>query len=158
MCHLRQTIEERFLKQNDLTYSYQLAKRMEEWGVEDSPFDWSSGAYEEVFHAHPEWRGKVIADMNFELPAYAHDTRAKIRSTYEYQDFLEEFLLNLPELTDAYPEEPKITAPIETWSDDFSIAIAGIPSMVNDFTGGSFMATNYHSQFDDHRSDKSSTA
>ena len=28
------------------------------------------------------------------------------------------------------------------------MAIAGIPSMVNDFTGGSFMETHYHSQFD----------
>ena len=28
------------------------------------------------------------------------------------------------------------------------LAIAGIPSMVNDFTGGSFMETHYHSQFD----------
>ena len=45
-------------------------------------------------------------------------------------------------------QEYEFTAPIETWSDDFSIAIAGIPSMVNDFTGGSFMETNYHSQFD----------
>ena len=30
----------------------------------------------------------------------------------------------------------------------FSMAIAGVPSMVNDFTGGSFMETHYHSQFD----------
>ena len=97
---------------------------------------------------HPEWRGQVIADLNFELPALAHGTRARIRSTYEYVDFLEEFLENLPELTQGYPEETRITAPIETWSDDFSIAIAGIPSMVNDFTGGSFMETHYHSQFD----------
>lgn len=125
------------------------AMAAEEWGVENSPFDWSTGAYEEVFHAHPEWRGKVIADLNFELPAYAHGTRARIRSTYEYQEYLEDFLNDLPELTVAYPEETRITAPIETWSDDFSIAIAGIPSMVNDFTGGSFMVTNYHSQFDD---------
>ena len=41
-----------------------------------------------------------------------------------------------------------MVSPIETWSDDFSMAIAGIPSMVNDFTGGSFMETHYHSQFD----------
>lgn len=125
------------------------AMAAEEWGVEDSPFDWSTGAYEEVFHAHPELSGKVIADLNFELPAYAHGTRARIRSTYEYKNYLEEFLNDLPELTEAYPEETRVTAPIETWSDDFSIAIAGIPSMVNDFTGGSFMVTNYHSQFDD---------
>lgn len=124
------------------------AMASEEWGVADSQFDWSTGAYEQVFTVHPEWRGQVIADLNFELPALAHGTRARIRSTYEYVDFLEEFLENLPELTQGYPEDTRITAPIETWSDDFSIAIAGIPSMVNDFTGGSFMETHYHSQFD----------
>lgn len=124
------------------------AMAAEEWGVADSNFDWSAGAYEEVFTVHPDWAGKVIADLNFELPALAHGTRARIRSCYEYTRFLEDYLSELPELTHAYPEETRITAPIETWSDDFSIAISGIPSMVNDFTGGSFMETHYHSQFD----------
>ena len=124
------------------------AMAAEEWGVADSNFDWSTGAYEQVFTAHPEWVGKVIADLNFELPALAHGTRARIRSCYEYTRFLEEYLSELPDLTQAYPEETRVTSPIETWSDDFSMAIAGIPSMVNDFTGGSFMETHYHSQFD----------
>ncbi len=124
------------------------AMAAEEWGVADSNFDWSTGAYEQVFTAHPEWVGKVIADLNFELPALAHGTRARIRSCYEYTRFLEEYLSELPVLTQAYPEETRVTSPIETWSDDFSMAIAGIPSMVNDFTGGSFMETHYHSQFD----------
>ncbi len=124
------------------------AMAAEEWGVVDSNFDWSTGAYEQVFTAHPEWVGKVIADLNFELPALAHGTRARIRSCYEYTRFLEEYLSELPDLTQAYPEETRVTSPIETWSDDFSMAIAGIPSMVNDFTGGSFMKTHYHSQFD----------
>ena len=124
------------------------AMAAEEWGVVDSNFDWSTGAYEPVFTAHPEWVGKVIADLNFELPALAHGTRARIRSCYEYTRFLEEYLSELPDLTQAYPEETRVTSPIETWSDDFSMAIAGIPSMVNDFTGGSFMETHYHSQFD----------
>lgn len=124
------------------------AMAAEEWGVADSNFDWSAGAYEQVFTAHPEWVGRVIADLNFELPALAHGTRARIRSCYEYVDYLNEWLEDLPNLTQAYPEETKVTAPIETWSDDFSMAIAGIPSMVNDFTGGSFMETHYHSQFD----------
>ena len=124
------------------------AMAAEEWGVVDYNFDWSTGAYEQVFTAHPEWVGKVIADLNFELPALAHGTRARIRSCYEYTRFLEEYLSELPDLTQAYPEETRVTSPIETWSDDFSMAIAGIPSMVNDFTGGSFMETHYHSQFD----------
>ena len=131
--------------ENTLTFC---AMAAEEWGVTDSQFDWSTGAYEQVFTVHPEWRGKVIADINFELPALAHGTRARIRSTYEYVPFIEKFLEDLPVLTQAYPEDTRVTAPIETWSDDFSIAISGIPSMVDDFTGGSFMQTNYHSQFD----------
>ncbi len=124
------------------------AMAAEEWGVADSNFDWSTGAYEEVFTVHPEWAGRVIADLNFELPALAHGSRARIRSCYEYTRFINDFLLELPNLTQAYSEETQAVAPIETWSDDFSIAISGIPSMVNDFTGGSFMATHYHSQFD----------
>lgn len=36
----------------------------------------------------------------------------------------------------------------QTMSDDFSMAISGIPSMVNEFADGSFMETHYHSQFD----------
>lgn len=145
LCIGKTLLEIGYRPENTLTFC---AMASEEWGVIDSPFDWSAGAYEQVFTAQPAWRGNVIADLNFELPALAHGTRARIRSTWEYVPFLEAFLEELPALTPAYPEETRVTAPIETWSDDFSIAIAGIPSMVNDFTGGSFMETNYHSQFD----------
>ena len=138
-------IESGFKPNNTIVFC---AMAAEEWGVVDSNFDWSTGAYEQIFTAHPEWVGKVIADLNFELPALAHGTRARIRCCYEYVHYIKEYLEGLPELTKAYPEMTSVTAPIETWSDDFSMAIAGIPSMVNDFTGGSFMETHYHSQFD----------
>ena len=141
----RALLEAGFRPNNTITFC---AMAAEEWGVIDSNFDWSTGCYEELFTVHPEWRGQVIADLNFELPALAHGTRARIRSCYEYTAFLDAFLEDLPILTHAYPEETKVTAPIETWSDDFSMSIFGIPSMVNDFTGGSFMETHYHSQFD----------
>lgn len=126
------------------------AMAAEEWGVVDSKYDWSTGAYEEVFTVHPEWRGKIIADLNFELPAVAHGTKDAIHCTYEYVKFLKKFLEEVQglEMPSAYPEGIGIEAPIETWSDDFSIAIAGIPSMVNEFSTGSFMETHYHSQFD----------
>ena len=138
-------IESGFKPNNTIVFC---AMAAEEWGVVDSNFDWSTGAYEQIFTAHPEWVGKLIADLNFELPALAHGTRARIRCCYEYVHYIKEYLDGLPELTKAYPEMTSVTAPIETWSDDFSMAIAGIPSMVNDFTGGSFMETHYHSQFD----------
>ena len=124
------------------------AMAAEEWGAVDSKYDWSTGAYEQFFNIHPEWQGKVIADLNFELPALAHDKMDAIRSTYEYVTFLNKFIDNLPKLSKAYEGSVQVLAPIETWSDDFSAAISGIPSFVNDFSGGSFMDTHYHSQFD----------
>ncbi len=123
----------------------------EEWGVINSKYDWSAGAWNQVFKRRPEWRGTTVVDLNFELPAHAHDRQDAIRGTYEYREFLERFLRKLPPQVnpkEAYPEGITVYAPIETWSDDFSMAIAGIPSTVNDFSGGRFMETHYHSQFD----------
>ena len=124
------------------------AMAAEEWGIADSKYDWSTGAYAEVFNVHPEWAGKVIGDFNFELPALSNGNLDGIRCTYEYKDFFEDTLKPLPALSPAYPEGVLLSAPIETWSDDFSVAISGIPSMVNEFSAGSFMTTHYHSQYD----------
>lgn len=124
------------------------AMAAEEWGIADSKYDWSTGAYAEVFNVHSEWAGKVIGDFNFELPALSNGNLDGIRCTYEYKDFFEDTLKTLPALSPAYPEGVLVSAPIETWSDDFSVAISGIPSMVNEFSAGSFMTTHYHSQYD----------
>lgn len=124
------------------------AMAAEEWGVIDSKYDWSTGAYNQVFRIHPDWQGKVIANLNFELPAHAHSTQDAIRCTYEYSDFMKHFTDNLTVPKEAYPDGITVLSPIETWSDDFSMAIAGIPSAVNDFSAGPFMQNYYHSQYD----------
>lgn len=124
------------------------AMAAEEWGVTDSKYDWSTGAYNEIFRVHPDWQGKIIANLNFELPAHAHNTRDAIRCTYEYADFIREFTDSLNVPPEAYPDGITVLCPIETWSDDFSMAIAGVPSMVNDFSAGPFMQNYYHSQYD----------
>ena len=120
----------------------------EEWGISDTKYDWSTGAYRQVFEARPQWQGHVIADMNFELPAHAHSSRDAVRCTYEYADFIQKFVdgVKIPE--GIYPDGMTTLYPIETWSDDFTMSIAGIPSMVNDFSGGPFMENYYHSQYD----------
>ena len=120
----------------------------EEWGIVNSKYDWSTGAYQQVFHVRPEWQGKVVADLNFELPAHAHDTKDAVRTVYEYVTFLTKAIEGIPVDPEAYPDGLEIHAPIQTMSDDFSMAISGIPSMVNEFADGSFMETHYHSQFD----------
>lgn len=60
----------------------------EEWGVSDTRYDWSTGAYRQIDQARPEWVGKALMNINFELPAYEHESRDEIRSSYELKNYL----------------------------------------------------------------------
>lgn len=119
----------------------------EEWGRIDSRYDWSAGAWAEL--GRGGLAGRAVADINLELPAYSHGKRHYIRSVWEYKRFLQEFLKGLDtEVAKLYPEGVGVVCPVQTWSDDFAMAVGGVPSLVNEFSSGSFMETHYHSQFD----------
>ncbi len=125
------------------------AMAAEEWGVCNTRYDWSTGAYNQIFRVHPEWVGKLFANINFELPARSHGKKHLIRCVYEYKPFIKDFLKCFPaQYAQIYPNGIGVVSPVQTWSDDFSMAIAGVPSMVNEFSSGSFMETHYHTQYD----------
>lgn len=123
------------------------AMASEEWGMSDTRYDWSTGAYNEIFRVHPEWVGKVIADINFELPAMSEGDTDQIRASYELKSFLDEFVKTVPEVEGVFEKGTEVIVPTQTWSDDFSLSIAGVPSTVTALRGG-FAKTHYHSQFD----------
>ena len=123
------------------------AMAAEEWGVSDTRYDWSTGAYNQIFRVHPEWVGKVIADINFELPAMNEGDTDQIRTAYELKTFVEDFKQIVPAVEGVFPQGIEIIVPTQTWSDDFSLSIAGVPSSVTALRGG-FAQTHYHSQFD----------
>ena len=123
------------------------AMAAEEWGVSDTRYDWSTGAYNQIFRVHPEWVGKVIADINFELPAMNEGDTDQIRTSYELKTFVEVFKGDVPRVEGVFPGGIEIIVPTQTWSDDFSLSIAGVPSSVTALRGG-FAQTHYHSQFD----------
>ena len=123
------------------------AMAAEEWGVSDTRYDWSTGAYNQIFRVHPEWVGKVIADINFELPAMNEGDTDQIRTAYELKTFVEDFKETVPAVEGVFPQGIEIIVPTQTWSDDFSLSIAGVPSSVTALRGG-FAQTHYHSQFD----------
>ncbi|MBU5434668.1 M28 family peptidase [Pseudoflavonifractor sp. MSJ-37] len=123
------------------------AMAAEEWGVSDTRYDWSTGAYNEIFRVHPEWVGKVVADINFELPAMNEGDTDQIRTSYELKTFVEGFKDDVPAVEGVFPNGIEVIVPTQTWSDDFSLSIAGVPSSVTALRGG-FAQTHYHSQFD----------
>ncbi len=123
------------------------AMAAEEWGVSDTRYDWSTGAYNQIFRVHPEWVGKVLADINFELPAMAAGSADQMRTSYELKTFVEEFKSDVPTVDGVFPDGIELIVPTQTWSDDFSLSIAGVPSSVTALRGD-FSKTHYHSQFD----------
>ena len=123
------------------------AMAAEEWGVSDTRYDWSTGAYNQIFRVHPEWVGRVIADINFELPAMNEGDTDQIRTSYELKTFVEDFRETVPTVEGVFPQGIEVIVPTQTWSDDFSLSIAGVPSSVTALRGG-FAQTHYHSQFD----------
>lgn len=123
------------------------AMAAEEWGVSNTRYDWSTGAYNQIFRLHPDWVGKVVADINFELPAMNEGETDQIRTSYELKTFVEDFKESVPQVEGVFPEGIEVIVPTQTWSDDFSLSIAGVPSSVTALRGG-FAQTHYHSQFD----------
>ena len=142
--------------ENDIVFCLHGA---EEWGATYSMYDWTVGAWEMINHVHPEWVGKTLAFINFELPAYEFDKYTSTYSAPEMYSLISYFaneckLSPDPEgcfedgiLTDGYQTY--------TYSDDFSYYAAGVPSTVNGFilqkdmeTVFPFYVDIYHSQYD----------
>lgn len=120
----------------------------EEWGTSNTRYDWSTGAYNQIYRVHPEWVGKAVVDINFELPAFEHTSADEIRAIYELHNYLEKFTKIVPSVDGVYKDGISVVSPLRTWSDDFSFASAGVPALRNDFQDSEFMRTHYHSQFD----------
>lgn len=123
------------------------AMAAEEWGVSNTRYDWSTGAYNQIFRVHPEWAGKITANINFELPAMNEGETDQIRAAYELKTFLEAFTPKVKPVEGVFPKGIEVITPTQTWSDDFSLSIAGVPAVVTALRGD-FARTHYHTQFD----------
>lgn len=136
---------------NDIVF---VAHGAEEWGELATSTDWAIGSWEMITQARPEWQGKTLAMINFELPAI--DTGSKtafLRTSKEYGMIADWFnndsgLLNS---VDSFYDKTEI------WNDDevnvtdgISYQENGVPIIMPrlDFNSP-WMANYYHTQFDD---------
>ena len=122
-------------------------------------YDWTVGAWEMINTMHPEWIGKTLAFINFELPAFEFDSYTSTYSAPEMYSMLAHYANEFP-----YSPQPEgcfadgvLTEGYQTYtySDDFSYYAAGVPSTVNGFllqrdmeTVFPFYEEIYHSQYD----------
>ncbi|MCL1895682.1 MAG: M28 family peptidase [Clostridiales bacterium] len=108
----------------------------EEWGESDTAYDWAIGSYRQIFEARPEWQGKVLSFINFELPAYEYADYTYTQSAPESYAMIRGYTEsdNSPKPVGVY-KEGILTEGYQTYtySDDFSYYIAGVPSFINGF-------------------------
>ena len=127
----------------------------EESGALDTRYDWSVGAWNQINHIRPEWVGKTLGYINFELPGYEFGNTNYTAAAPELFNLLKKFQQALPEALREFRGDPYETGfPQFSWSDDWAYTSAGVPGMVNGFLQNKkgfvndFFVTKYHSQFD----------
>lgn len=146
-----------YVPDNDIIFCIHGA---EEWGASYTQFDWTIGAWNMINKVHPDWVGKTLAFVNFELPAYEFADYTSVYSAPEMFSMIDYFVNEYPLSPDpagCFPSGVKTDGyQTYTYSDDFSYYAAGVPSTVNGFllqedmeTVFPFYIERYHSQLDD---------
>ena len=146
-----------YVPDNDIVFCIHGA---EEWGSTYTQFDWTTGAWNMINKVHPDWVGKTLAFVNFELPAYEFADYTSVYSAPEMYSMIDYFVNQYPLSPDpngCFSSGVKTDGyQTYTYSDDFSYYEAGVPSTVNGFllqedmeTVFPFYIDRYHSQFDD---------
>lgn len=135
---------------NDIVFVGHCAEEFGEFG---SATDWGIGSWKLIRDAKPDWRGKTLACLNFELPAIEQKADYEImRSTYELgtvcQNFLDSGLMN--GLDQYAPEGTKVIADDDTITTDTpSYQFSGVPCvMQRRHDGGEYAEQRYHTQYD----------
>ena len=127
-------IESGYVPENDIVF---VAHAAEEWGKIGSQFDWTTGAWEMINHARPEWAGKTIAMFNFELPAlYDGEEQFAVQCEPEFagivKDFVENSGLLEPPVNNVYPKGyNSVSVDSFCLEDGVSYRASGVPHFIN---------------------------
>lgn len=119
----------------------------EEYGQADSPWDWCTGAYAQVNRLTPDWAGRTVGAVIFELCGF------KAAPTYDWYVSpelapLAEDVLDRLKTDGHYPLGKQLFRIVRTWEDTFSYSAAGIPTAANLEIPEFVRSHYYHTQFD----------
>lgn len=115
----------------------------EEWGVEDTYYDWIIGSYYRITQTHPEWQSKAVALINIEGSGFAGDPM-QVNVNQELRPYLMNVLGRFNSLT------PYGMQVFETysWNELWTYAAAGVPGFTFSSSGDLYGKTVYHTNLD----------
>ena len=127
-------VDASYQPENDILF---IAHGSEEWGALGTQFDWTTGAWEMINSARPDWAGKTLALVNFELPAF-YDGMAEgyISCVPEFASLTKELVedsgLIAAPVNDVYPEGISgESVDTNTMEDGVSYRGSGVPYFIN---------------------------
>ncbi|MGN0704456.1 MAG: M28 family peptidase [Lentihominibacter sp.] len=141
-------IDSGYQPENDIVV---VAHGSEEWGATDSQFDWTTGAWEMIHTAYPEWAGKTIALLNCELPAFqVEGNQVQLVTVPEFRTLA----TKLVKESGLFVKSGEVTIsdqPVDATNmeDGVSYRWHGVPYMINGFEDETFIKQRYHTKFDD---------
>ncbi|MFA5895770.1 MAG: M28 family peptidase [Thermoplasmata archaeon] len=115
----------------------------EEWGVEDTYYDWLIGSYYRITQTHPAWQGKAVALLNVEGSGFAGDP-LEVNVNQEFRSFLMQMLGRNSRLN------PYGFQVFETysWNELWTYAAAGVPGFTFSSASARYGNTIYHTNKD----------
>lgn len=141
-------IDSGYTPENDIVV---VAHGAEEWGVSNSQYDWTTGAWGVIHDAKADWASKTIALLNCELPAFeVEGNELSLVTVPEFRTLAAKLITDsglFVESGDVTISETPVDA--TNMEDGVSYRWHGVPYMINGFEDQTFMQQRYHTTSDD---------
>ena len=139
-------VDSGYQPENDIIF---IAHGAEEWGVSDSCFDWTRGAWE-MIEKNKDWQGSTLALINCELPAYqVTDNLLSVACVPEFRTVAAK-LINESGLVVTAGDVAFNRASVDTTTMEDGVAYRwhGVPYFLNSFEDDNWLHANYHTAAD----------
>ena len=120
----------------------------EEAGNTNSWYDWLLGANHAITKAHPNWVGRIAAQINLEWQG-AKNAPLQVRSNPDIAPYVQSVLdANSAYLPYGVDNDGLVRRNVWTWNDQWPFTAAGVPSVYFVTKDTTYRGAWYHSQYD----------
>jgi hypothetical protein len=118
----------------------------EEFGYTNCYYDWCTGAWYAITHAHANWPGRLRAILNIEGMTRT-GVPLVMRSNEELRPWVEKLAI-VSDNEGLLPYSSQIQTPVWSWTDQWTFAAAGVPSIVFSTIDSWYTHNIYHTNFE----------
>ena len=115
----------------------------EEWGSEDTYYDWLIGSYMRLTQTHTDWPTTAVALVNIEGSGFAGDPMT-VDVNQEFRPFVMRMLGRFNGLT----PYGVLVSEVFSWTELWTYVAGGVPGFTFSSSGDTFSRTIYHTDLD----------